>query len=46
MPNVKYGIFSGPSHAEEVSLGIPTANVIASKDVDIQDIVFFFFLIE
>lgn len=37
MPNVKYGIFSGPSHAEEVSLGIPTAIVIASKDVEIQD---------
>lgn len=39
MPNVKYGIFSGPSHAEEVSPGIPTAIVIASKDVDIQDMV-------
>lgn len=39
MPNVKYGIFSGPSHAEEVSLGIPTAIVIASKDKDVQDLV-------
>lgn len=39
MPNAKYGIFSGPSHAEEVSLGIPTAIVIASKDVEIQDMV-------
>ena len=39
MPNVKYGIFSGPSHAEEVYLGIPTAIVIASKDVEIQDMV-------
>lgn len=39
IPNVKYGIFSGPSHAEEVSLGIPTAIVIASKDVEIQDMV-------
>ena len=39
MPNVKYGIFSGPSHAEEVSLGIPTAIVIASKDVEIQEMV-------
>lgn len=39
MSNVKYGIFSGPSHAEEVSLGIPTAIVIASKDVEIQDMV-------
>lgn len=32
MPNVKYGIFCGPSHAEEVSIQIPTAIVIASKD--------------
>lgn len=39
MPNVKYGIFSGPSHAEEVSVGIPTAIVIASKDKEIQDLV-------
>lgn len=39
MPNVKYGIFSGPSHAEEVSLGIPTAIVIASKNAEIQDMV-------
>lgn len=39
MPNVKYGIFSGPSHAEEVSVGIPTAIVIASKDEDVQNLV-------
>lgn len=32
LPNIKYGILSGPSHAEEVSLNIPTALVIASKD--------------
>ena len=31
LPNTKIGILSGPSHAEEVSLGIPTAIVIASK---------------
>lgn len=35
MPNVKIGIFTGPSHAEEVSLGIPTAIVIASKHLDV-----------
>lgn len=35
MPNVKIGIFSGPSHAEEVSTGIPTAIVIASKYIDV-----------
>ena len=31
LPNCKVGGLSGPSHAEEVSLGIPTALVIASK---------------
>lgn len=36
MPNVKIGIFTGPSHAEEVSQGIPTAIVIASKHIDVQ----------
>ena len=39
MPNSKYGIFSGPSHAEEVSLGIPTAIVIASKDEGVRNLV-------
>ena len=32
LPNSSIGGLSGPSHAEEVSLGIPTALVIASKD--------------
>ena len=36
IPGVKYGIFSGPSHAEEVSKGIPTAMVIASKDDELN----------
>ena len=31
LPNTKIGGLSGPSHAEEVSIGIPTALVIASK---------------
>ena len=31
MPNSKYGIFSGPSHAEEVSVAVPTVLVVASK---------------
>lgn len=35
MPNVKYGIFCGPSHAEEVSIQIPTAIVIASKNDEV-----------
>lgn len=42
MPNIKTGVFSGPSHAEEVAIGVPTAIVIASKDekvrCDIQDL--------
>ena len=36
MPNVKIGVLTGPSHAEEVSIGIPTAIVIASKYIDVQ----------
>lgn len=32
LPNSKIGGLSGPSHAEEVSLAVPTALVIASKD--------------
>lgn len=32
IPNGKIGVLSGPSHAEEVSIGVPTALVIASKD--------------
>ena len=39
MPNVKIGVFSGPSHAEEVSVGIPTAIVIASEDSSVQNLV-------
>lgn len=35
LPNIKIGVLSGPSHAEEVSLGIPTAMVIASKYDDV-----------
>ena len=36
LPNNKYGILSGPSHAEEVSKEIPTALVIASKDESVK----------
>lgn len=35
MPNVRIGALSGPSHAEEVCVGIPTALVIASDFTDI-----------
>lgn len=32
LPGKRIGIFSGPSHAEEVSIAIPTAIVIGSKE--------------
>lgn len=32
LPGKKYVVLSGPSHAEEVSRGIPTAMVVASTD--------------
>ena len=35
MPDAKVGALSGPSHAEEVSVGVPTALVIASKHQNI-----------
>ncbi len=37
LPNIKYGILSGPSHAEEVSLNIPTALVIASTEDEVKE---------
>lgn len=37
IPNVRYGILSGPSHAEEVSIDIPTALVVASTDENLKD---------
>ena len=39
LPNSKIGGLSGPSHAEEVSIGIPTALVIASKHNEILELV-------
>ena len=37
MPSARVGILSGPSHAEEVSLGMTTVLVIASKDEEIKN---------
>ena len=31
IPNAKIAVLSGPSHAEEVSIAIPTVLVLASK---------------
>lgn len=39
LPNKKYGVLSGPSHAEEVSKAIPTAMVIASEYEDVKELV-------
>jgi len=39
LPNIKYANLSGPSHAEEVSRGIPTAMVTASENDEINEIV-------
>ena len=35
LPGIKYGILSGPSHAEEVAIGVPTALVVASKNDEV-----------
>jgi len=39
LPDVKLAALSGPSHAEEVSRGVPTAIVIASEDENTADYV-------
>lgn len=37
MPNVNLAVLSGPSHAEEVSKGIPTLMVISSENIKIAE---------
>ncbi|MBR3152950.1 MAG: NAD(P)-dependent glycerol-3-phosphate dehydrogenase [Clostridia bacterium] len=37
MPGVKFGVLSGPSHAEEVSIDMPTAMVVASEDDELNN---------
>ena len=32
IPQAKIAVMSGPSHAEEVSIGLPTTNVVAAED--------------
>ena len=39
LPNNKIGVLSGPSHAEAVSIEIPTALVAASEDEYVNDLV-------
>lgn len=35
LPNSKIAVLSGPSHAEEVSLAVPTALVVASNNMEV-----------
>ena len=37
LPNNRIGVLSGPSHAEEVSIGVPTALVVASDDQELSN---------
>ncbi len=39
LPTAKVGVLSGPSHAEEVSVAIPTVLVVASKHEDVLKMV-------
>ena len=39
LPEAKIGVLSGPSHAEEVSIGVPTVLVVASKHEDVLEMV-------
>ncbi len=39
IPNAQIGVLTGPSHAEEVSLGIPTVVLIASENEEVQKLV-------
>ena len=37
LPKISYAILSGPSHAEEVSKGVPTAMVVASDNEELRN---------
>lgn len=39
LPEARVGVLSGPSHAEEVSIAIPTVLVMASKDKEVRELV-------
>ena len=39
IPNARVGALSGPSHAEEVSIAVPTVLVSASKDEEVRKLV-------
>ena len=35
IPQAKIAVMSGPSHAEEVGIGLPTTNVVACDDIEV-----------
>lgn len=37
IPHCRIAVMSGPSHAEEVSRGIPTTNAVASSEAEVAD---------
>ena len=39
LPNAKVGVLSGPSHAEEVTIEIPTVLVVASKHQEVLNLI-------
>lgn len=39
LEGVKVGVLSGPSHAEEVSIGVPTVLVVASKHEEVRNLI-------
>lgn len=39
LPTAKVGVLSGPSHAEEVTIGVPTVLVIASKNQEVVKLI-------
>ena len=39
IPGVEIGVLSGPSHAEEVSVGVPTLLVIASENTELMNMI-------
>lgn len=39
LPKSKLAVLSGPSHAEEVSLYVPTALVVASRDKEVRNLI-------
>lgn len=40
LPTARVGALSGPSHAEEVAIGVPTVLVMASKEKAVVDLVY------